>query len=394
MPKWDVILKKAIDVGERFNDISERFSTPDAPVRPDQGGLKLDVVEILPDRDNKNDIYLLSGTTENLNAQIPLFLAIEELVSVRTGNFNLKAWAENFCNEFPNYPGKGRPKDFLQKPWGVEQSNKPRLDILQGTGKAPDPYYVCQYFPDRTKDEEFYWASGNASQVINQVMQIVNFNKMIAAKDLGEFYGYPIDEYYRVKPSKNTSIKLFFTNRKQPPYYKGSSTTFFFKGQVSICNVDETKLTYENIRAICNASNGLVWGHWQARAYVTSHEDYAPIQQIVAGGDDKPTAQANLEKFLTLTKSKVVSKSTTNLEGNTQLAQDDPWWKEKSKFEIYPHFMTVVNRVKAPVSKNKPGRATAGGSLKYKKKRLFINSQTEPVGWSQALRQVLANTVK
>src|SRR5919202_4380150 len=209
MPKWDVILKKAIDVGERFNDISERFSTPDAPVRPDQGGLKLDVVEILPDRDNKNDIYLLSGTTENLNAQIPLFLAIEELVSVRTGNFNLKAWAEYFCNELPNYPGKGRPKDFLQKPWGVEQSNKPRLDILQGTGKAPDPYYVCQYFPDRTKDEEFYWASGNASQVINQVMQIVNFNKMIAAKDLGEFYGYPIDEYYRVKPSKNTSIKLF-----------------------------------------------------------------------------------------------------------------------------------------------------------------------------------------
>ncbi|MBD1921742.1 hypothetical protein H6F77_11630 [Microcoleus sp. FACHB-831] len=394
MAKWDVILNKAIQIKEKYNDVADLVTEKGAPEKTENVPLKFDVLEVFPDRDNKKDIYLLSGSSETLQLQTSLFLAIEELVSARTGNFNLKEWAENWCNEFPDYEGKYRPKDFKEKPWGLDPKEKPKLDIVESTGKVAAPYYVCQYFPNRSNDNEWYWMVGNAAQVINQIVEFTNFNRILNTKDFGEFYGYPVDEYYRMKPSTNTSIKLFFTNRKKPPYYKGSSTTFFYKGQVNIPNVDESKLTYENIRTACNADNGLVWGHWIARAYLSSHEDYAGINQMVCWGDDESTANANLDKFLAFSKSKVTSRTSNHIQSGTKLSKGDPWWEEKTKFDIYPRFMTVINPVKRAVDKNKPGKATSGGTFQYKRKRLFINQQIEPVGWSNTLKQVLSNSVK
>lgn len=394
MAKWDKYIEAALKAKDRYTQVAGKFSDGTSDPDPEESELNFDVIEVLPSREDKKDIYLLSGTPESLPAQISLFLALEEMITVRVGDIPLAQWIEDYESEFLLFAGKNRPKDNFTKPWGLPQNEKPRLDIVELPEKFKRDYLVCQYFPNRNQDNIYYWFSGTSSMIINQLMIFTNLSKLIESKDFGEFYGYPIDEYYRVKPSTNTSIKLFFTNRKHPPYYKGSSTTFFFKGQVNISNVDETKLTYENIRNICNGDNGLQWGHWLARAYVTADDVNAGVQQIVCSGDDKDTANTNLDKFLTLTKSKVTSRTCNELQGGTKLAKSDPWWDEKKKFEIYPRFMSVVNPVKVPVGKNNPGLATSAGSFKYKRKRLFINQRTEPQGWAQSLKQVLSNNVK
>lgn len=390
MTKWDKYIQAALKAKDRYTQVAGSFSDGTSDPDPEENNLNFDVIEVLPNRSEKGDIYLLSGTPESLPPQISLFLALEEMVSVRVGNIPLAQWIEDYETEFLLFEGKNRPKDNYAKPWGLPSDEKPRLDIVEIGKNLKRNYLVCQYFPNRKNDEEYYWFSGTSSQIINQVMLFTNLSKKLERYTFGEFYGYPVPEYNALFPSQYTNIKLFFTTRKHPPYYKGSSTELFVKVQISVPMVAESKLTYENIRKICNGSNGINYGHWQDRAYLAVNDKSKGISQMVVGGHTEKEAIANMDKFLVLTNAKVMSRRCSHDSGGHEKAKADIDWEKKNNYEIYPWFMTVTNPVKVKTKPDKGGVPTRAGTIKHKTEKLFINTQKEPPGWSTALRKVLS----
>lgn len=194
-------------------------------------------------------------------------------------------------------------------------------------------------------------------------------------------------------PSQYANIKIILTNRKEPPYYKGSGVKFFVRTQVKIPCVDASKLTYENIRNICNGSSGLEWGHWHARAYLAVGTSDKVIHQMVAWGDTKDVANTNLDRFLKLTKGKIVSRTCTEKQGDTPSAQADIDWEAKKSYNVYPYFMTVCNPVKMATRPDKGGKPTRAGTIKHKYEKLLLNTQQEPKEWASSLRKVLSSKI-
>lgn len=393
MAKWDKYIQSAIEAKQRFNDIAGKYSDNNEPVKVTDNKLKYDVVEILPNRDKPDDIYLLNGNDTTLPSQISLFLALEEMVSVRIGSIDLKDWAEKFESEFIAWEGKHRPKNNAENPWGKPYAERPRLEIVTLPNKQNLGYLIAQYWPNRNNDNEYYWCSGSATQIVNQVMQLHNNRILLESKDLGQFLGWPVAEYAANYPAQYSNIKIFLTNRKQPPYYKGSGIKLFVKTQVNIPCVDESKLTYENIRNICNGSNGLNWVHWHDRAYIAVGTSNKIVHQMVAWGNSQEAAKANLDKFLKLTKGRVVSRGCTEADGTTEKAKADIDWEDKNNFDVYPWFMTVCNPVKVKTRPDKGGKATRAGTVKHKFEKLFLNTQSETKGWATALRKVLSSKI-
>ena len=393
MAKWDSIIRKAIQAKERYTEISGKFSDGTPDDKPEENKLALDVIEVLPNRNNQNEIYLLSGTEDTLPQQISLFLALEEMISVKVGGVDLKVFAEKYEGEFQGWEIKNRPKDNEKNPWGIPYEQRPRLDIVELPNKKNLGYTVAQFFPNRKNEEEYYWFAGSSGQIVDQVMLFTNLSKKLERYTFGEFYGYPVPDYNALFPAQYTNIKLFFTTRKHAPYYKGSSTDLFVQVQISIPMVAESKLTYENVRRICNGDNGINYGHWQDRAYLAVNDKSRGISQMVVGGNSEKEAIANMDKFLTLTNAKVVSRRCSHDGGNHEKAKSDIDWEKKNNYDIYPWFMTVTNPVKVKTKPDKGGKPTKAGTIKHKAEKLFINTQKEPQGWSTALRKVLSSKI-
>ena len=304
--------------------------------------------------------------------------------------FDLDNWITDFEAGFPTAIAKKNPL-LNQGYWGQGFENRPKIRELNLEIEAQkvEGYRVIEFLPDRNNDSESYLLFGTPLELMTQLSFVMAIHRMVDRRDIGEFVGYPLEEYYKGKAQDEISVRIWLTTKKTPPF-QASAYEWFSRRQISIPLIDKRKLTYKKIREACNNSLGLKYGEYHARAYLSPDDSGKIIYQMVVGGDDESTALKNLEKFLPFTRAKVRGVSINKIDYNKG---ERALWKDKAnynKFEVYPAWIQVNNPKifhSSTVSQNT--KKTLVGKQKYKKTKLWIYSNNEPLGWSDDLKDAL-----
>lgn len=307
-------------------------------------------------------------------------------------NFDLDNWINDFEDGFTKYE-KINP-NLKEQYWGQGFSNRPRIKELneQADAQGVEGYRVIEFFPDRDVKEESYLLFGTPIELMTQISFFMNLHLMLKGMDLGVWLGYPADEYLRLKPKTDFTLRIILTTYKKPPYYQ-IGTRWYSKRQVTIPCVDITKLTYNNIRSACGGAGGQDWGEWSARAYVSLHDEAKSMHQMVAGGNSEEKAKANLEKFLFLTRCTVRGMSTTKIDYSKGDRSKDPDKAKYLSFNVYPAWMTILNsKLVGLDDARKDGKKTLSGRMLSKHNKMFIYNQTEPSNFASNLKEVANKT--
>lgn len=348
-----------------------------------------DVLEIIPNGQRKDLPYLIGGNEASLAQQTSLFLAFNEVVNRRVGGSEFDRWRSEFEYCFPNHGNSFRTD--LAKPWGNDIIARPYLQPLpvNPTSKQNRDYLVYRLFPDRTKQDEYYYLAGTESMIMSQAILIMNGVTGKGAGGDDGWLGYPASEYAWLKRN-SVELVICLATVPHPPYKNKKGQHVLIK-QVTLHDVDPTKLGYKTIRDACGGDKGLVWGDWMARAYTRGKSNHDPLREVEAKGDSEKTATENAARFVPLTRNIYKETWTShNYSGNTS---------PSPPVQVYPAWVTIF--LPAPDSV-KQGNPNQPAPLKTKSvpridRQLFIHSSVEPSGWDNQIQNLLnanANTGK
>lgn len=309
-------------------------------------------------------------------------------------DFDLDNWISDFENGFPRFQMTN--PNLNSGYWGQSAEHRPRIKELnvEADAQAIEGYRLIEFFPDREIKEESYILMGTPVELMTQISFFMNLHRMLQTMDIGQFVGYPVDEYLRAKPRQDITAQIILTSYKTPPYYQYGDK-WFTRRQVTIPMVDKRKITFKNLKDACGGDSGQNWGEWTARAYLSLEKDTAPIHQMVASGNTENAAIQNLEKFLQFTKCSVRRISTHKLDYSkgdlTLLSQ-----QEKARlmnYDVYPAWVNILNTKLAKsnntTSSEQKGKRVLGGKLLKKSKKLYLWTNKEPSWWNGEIREVL-----
>lgn len=304
-------------------------------------------------------------------------------------DFDLDNWITDFENGFLDYE-KINPL-FKGGYWGQGIANRPRIREVnvELNAQTDQGYRIVEFFPDRENKDESYLFFGTPIEIRMQVCQFMNLSIMLKGINIGGWLGYPIDEYLKMKPRKEITLVIFLTTYKAPPYYQ-TRDKWFSKRQVTIPNVDSSKLTYTAIRNACGGAQGQKWGEWTARAYLTDEDAPKGIHQMVAGGSSEQIAKENLKKFLSFSRCKVTRITTHKINYDEGNDKNDPDKERYKLFEVYPAWISILNtKLVALTYQGKSFKKISSGKQIGKKSKLDIYMLKEPSYWKGQLQEVI-----
>lgn len=304
--------------------------------------------------------------------------------------FDLDNWITDFEMGFPTTIAKTNLQLQLGY-WGQGFENRPKIRELnlELEAQKKEGYRVIEFLPNRSNEEESYLLFGTPLELMTQLSFVMAIHRMVDRRDIGEFVGYPLSEYYKGQAQSDISVVVWLTTKKQPPFY-ASAYEWFSRRKIEIPLVNKAKLTYKNLRIACNDSIGLDFGEYHARGYLKPPNSEKVIYQMVCGGDTEDSAKKNLERFLPFTRAKLQGMSINKIDYNEgERAQ----WKDKleyNKFKVYPAFIWVNNpQLFASDTKAANLKKTLVGKQKYKKTKLWLYFDKEPSGWNAQLKESL-----
>ncbi len=206
-------------------------------------------------------------------------------------------------------------------------------------------------------------------------------SKLLDVGGGGGLIGYPVEEWCKQNPLAKTDdyqLNIVLAPNKIPPFTK----TVTIDGKRVTINCAQITipspmidLTYDAIRYACGDDNGLPWGNYIARAYVSADgtDKRFGQRQIVARGQSGAGALRNLDRILTLYdigngqgKGKVLDKRTSHGENEKQNRRD-----------MYPAWIWIHK----PSLISKPD--------KLKKIKIYIFEKKEPESFKEQLRAIL-----
>lgn len=319
---------------------------------------------------------------------------ISDIVGNENSNveFDLDNWITDFENGFLDYE-KTNP---LFKPgyWGQGLENRPRIREVnvEPNAQSDQGYRIVEFFPNRDNKDESYLFFGTPIELRMQIAIFMNFSVMLRGMDVGAWLGYPIDEYLRMKPRSGITLQIILTTYKNPPYYQ-LGNQWFSQRQVTIPNVEKSKVTYEAIRNACGGSQGQNWGEWSARAYLVDEDAPKGIRQMVAGGSTEQGAKENLKKFLNFTQCKVTRITVNKIDYTQGNDKNDPDREKYNSFKVYPAWISILNtKLVALNAKNHGIKKTLSGKQLGKKNKLYIFMDKKPAYWQSQLEEVTQKT--
>lgn len=158
----------------------------------------------------------LVGTDDEIKTQLSLLLGIAQIQEAQFKGLDIDflKWIDAFENGF-NAGFAPRQDKKLAAYWGQTQKTRPRVRILNESKKdwEKQGYYLIEFQPDRSIEEESYVLFGTPKELINKLMDWMNFHiKMKNAfnLDLDEVIGAIEREPETFKPQGHPKIKLIF----------------------------------------------------------------------------------------------------------------------------------------------------------------------------------------
>jgi hypothetical protein len=268
-------------------------------------------------------------------------------------NFDIDNWITDFENGFLDHLAKAINFDIKEGYHGLGSDGRPRINELniEANAQQTEGYRVVEFLPDRDNKSESYLVFGTPLELQTQITLLYNIWKMLKQYGItsSDNSGNNRLSTPKNKPLQGVFITFYLSTKKAPPYYKpkpknlkqdeakkpvlpNKTDEYFSIKTVTIPVVNKSKVTYDNLRAICGGTAGQNWGLWSARAYVRSG---IGLHQILCGGNTEKSAIDNLQKYLSITTAEPFRPITTRHDYNN---------KEVPKsFDLYPAYCKIEN---------------------------------------------------
>ncbi len=162
---------------------------------------------------------------------------------------------------------------------------------------------------------------------------LIGIAQLLEAKDIGQFVGEPLIENVSAMPH-TSKLKLILCNARQPPFTAPVGGRLI-KAEYQIPDINPQKITWQGVKDACGGANGFMWGNWLA----TSRLDNG--RQMHAYGATAIEADNMLERMLTLTTAKSLTRSSTELKKVGRRAKGQGLYREPTR--IYPLYFHVIN---------------------------------------------------
>lgn len=371
-----------------------------------------DVYKLNFDKNKRGLSVFLSGPPVSIALQESLINAIYDVVNAHNpdNQIDLNEWIQDFQQCFPSFGVKGAPYNNTGLPWGGDPSCIPRVRILRSVIRDKQTKYsVLQFWPDSCNKEESYMISGTSAMCIMQINQLYNQWLMLKNKEIGQWVGYPIDEDLRRYPRNYLTVQFILTTNKKPPFYlrpkfkkkrQYTSTTRgiykptddqfepFRRIKVTVPIVDRTKINYENLRACCGGSQGLVVGYWGATTEI-GNNSLKGFTTLEVRGDTFETAIANSQKFLSITSDLVLSNPKPFKLINSENADKiDGNYEKLKSYRVYPAKVLITTSTIQASKDNGKGRKIRTGVQHARAASVDIWDVNPPADWKKKLADV------
>lgn len=173
------------------------------------------MAEVNPLRGLISNISLV-GTDDEIKTQLSLLLGIAQIQEAQFKGLDIDflKWIDAFENGF-NAGFAPRQDKKLAAYWGQTQKTRPRVRILNESKKdwEKQGYYLIEFQPDRSREDESYLLFGTPKELINKLMDWMNFHiKMQSALnvDFDEVIAAIEREPARYNPQGHPKVKLIF----------------------------------------------------------------------------------------------------------------------------------------------------------------------------------------
>lgn len=228
--------------------------------------------------------------------------------------------------------------------------------------------------------EERIILKGRSKTLEPIITEILALHQMFRNRDIGEFTGYPLDEYVRARPQSFKLKVLFYSI--EAPHWKAPNNGKLVRATYHVPFIQRTKIDWETIKQACGGNNGYLWGRFLCTCNVI--DDDGSMRQMQVYGSSEAEAEQRLKALLTLSSGKIATLSITEEKKEGRRATDKLLYKDSTR--VYPAYFTIVNMEKIITESNV---ATIGGNYVWAKARIPLWTSTKPPDCDEQIREAI-----
>ena len=234
---------------------------------------------------------------------------------------------------------------------------------------------VLEVYPDRESDERIVVAGGEQYLRQNLPMLIAQYN-MLENRDIGQFMGEPVFESTQRQRAEYT-LRIKFRGVSSPPWLLPDGKQSL-RTQITIPDVDRSKIDWQQIKAWSGGNNGYLWGRFKATLKLRNN------QTIYVYGGTADEAEDRAKALWNLTTEPAVG--ITILEETRQGARltYDSLYKPTTR--VYPASFTIFNRQKVLNEAN--GRASNTGVYRNRKFEIPLWVDEKPDNFDEIIAEL------
>lgn len=208
------------------------------------------------------------------------------------------------------------------------------------------------------------------------ITQVLAVHQLLENRDIGEFVGYPLEEFVRAKP-QSLNLKILFYSVQTPPW-RAEAGKRLVRATYAIPNVDKAAIEWTRIKIACGGDNGYLWGRWRA----TANLDDGRQMQVHGGSEGE--AEERLKALQALSNSEILTLSVTEEKKEGRRAADKGLYKETTR--IYPAYFTIIHQEKIVKETN---HNFLSGNYKKHKARIPLWVNSKPSNADALVREAL-----
>ncbi|MHC5718708.1 MAG: hypothetical protein ACYTX0_43250 [Nostoc sp.] len=183
----------------------------------------------------------------------------------------------------------------------------------------------------------------NRTNYKSVVSQAIANRNLIENRDIGDFVGYPVEDYVRAKPA-TIKLTVFFYNFKTPPFRERNGFRFV-RASYNIPDVNRAKLDWLTIKNACGGADGYTWGRFRATANLSNGR-----QMQVYGGSEE-TATNMMRSLASFSTAKILTLTIAEEKKEGRRAENQRMYKENTR--VYPAYFSVLNYEKVVVEEDR-----------------------------------------
>ncbi|MEH2381135.1 MAG: hypothetical protein V7K27_19985 [Nostoc sp.] len=175
------------------------------------------------------------------------------------------------------------------------------------------------------------------------VSQVIANRNLIENRDIGDFVGYPVEDYVRAK-SQTIKLTVFFFNFKTPPFRERNGFRFV-RATYNISDVNKAKLDWLTIKNACGGVEGYTWGRFRATANLSNG------RQMQVYGADKEIAANMMHSLAAFSTAKILTLTVAEEKKEGVRAENKRMYKEDTR--VFPAYFSVLNYEKVVVEEGR-----------------------------------------